>query len=119
MRYFLATLSLSSFAFAFLFYFASGAQHIAGAGSHAVGNSCSPDHPRNLLDASSGVKTFNRGEGTPPADLFFDTELRGPTRGDLRQVRDAEHLEAFAKLPQADANHIGHTAADSRVDLIE
>ena len=40
-------------------------------------------------------------------------------RGDLRQVRDAEHLPALADPLQQPSDGFGDTAADAHVDLVE
>ena len=40
-------------------------------------------------------------------------------RGDLRQMRHAQHLSALAELAQLAADDLGHRAADAGVDLVE
>lgn len=40
-------------------------------------------------------------------------------RGDLRQVRDAQHLPHLSELMQQPPDHLGDAAADARVDFVE
>ena len=55
----------------------------------------------------------------PPLDPLLDQEVRVGVRGDLRQVRDAEHLERRPERAQLPADDVGDAAADAGVDLVE
>ena len=54
----------------------------------------------------------------PPYLLGGDV-MRGGGRGDLRQMRDAEHLPLLRDLPHLLAHRIGGLAADVRIHLVE
>ena len=46
-------------------------------------------------------------------------EVRVGVRGNLRQVRDAEHLKRRSERPQLPPDDVGHPPADAGVDLVE
>ena len=45
--------------------------------------------------------------------------MRATVRGNLRQVRDAEHLNAIGQLLQPGPDDIGGCPADAGIDLVE
>ncbi len=57
-------------------------------------------HSRELVDPARFVEPPHRGSRPAGLDPLLDLEVRVGVRGDLRQVRDAEHLERRAERPQ-------------------
>src|SRR5213082_3135589 len=50
---------------------------------------------------------------------LLDPEVARGERRDLRQVRDRDHLRAFAGAGKGPADRVGRLAADARIDLVE
>ena len=69
--------------------------------------------------ASFVMEMLDGRDRTPPANFLLDTELRGRMDGNLRQVRNAEHLETLGQRLQPGADHVRDAPPDSRVDLVE
>src|SRR5262245_12124573 len=112
MRYFLATLSLSGFAFAFRRMFAIGDQ-LTRARPHRVGDRRAADHPRDLVDALLRLQPLHGRHRAIRSYRLLDAELGRPPCRDLRQVRDAEYLEVLAERPQPRPDHVGDAPADA------
>ncbi len=90
-----------SFAFAFRFVFAfrpplggpaSISAALARTGWRDVG---AADHPREFLFPFGAVEPRDGGQRPSLRDALRDAVVRRAVRGDLRQVGDAEHLEAL------------------------
>ena len=65
------------------------------------------------------VEPPDRRARAAAVDALLDLEVRVGVRGNLRQVRDAEHLERRAERPQLPADDVGDAPADAGVDLVE
>ncbi len=77
------------------------------------------EHAGDFFDAGL-VRHFHEiGDGAVGGEAFADDVLRGGGGGDLREVRDAEHLMAFAKGTHFRGDGVGDFAADVGVDFIE
>ena len=59
----------------------------------AIADRFPAEHPRQLLDPPVRVEPADRGARPAALDPLLDLEVRVGVRGNLRQVRDAEHLE--------------------------
>src|SRR5687768_15550243 len=109
-----------AFAFRLLFPFRLAAgDEFTRAGADAVGDRRAADHAGNLIDASLVVQPVDGGDCPVAAYMLLDAELRRGTGGDLRQVRDAEHLEIVAQPPQLRPDHVRHSPADTGVHFVE
>ncbi len=61
------------------------------------GAGAAAEHARELADALFGLQRPRGGGGAAVTDAFFDREVMICQGGDLRQMRDAEHLSALTK----------------------
>ena len=77
------------------------------------------EHPRQLVDARRVVEPGDRGLRAAALDALLDLEVRVGVRGNLRQVRDAQHLKRRAERAQLPADDVGDAPADAGVDLVE
>src|SRR5580765_777758 len=132
-RYFLAnvpllSLSPETFAFAFRPARRSGPgslpdglrlKHLTRRPSKTIGDRFAAQHPRQLFDPAVAVEAFHRVLRPAPLDPLLDLKVRVGARGNLRQVRDAEHLERGPEGAELASDHVGDTAADSGVHFVE
>src|SRR3954454_739119 len=108
--------------FAFAFRFRPGLssyQHLTRGRPKAIADRFAAEHARHLLDARRFVQPANRRARPSAVDPFLDCEMRIGVGGDLRQVRDAEHLECRPQRAQLAADDVGDAAANAGIDLVE
>ena len=87
--------------------------------SRARGHGRAAEHPCDLLDAGRIVQAFEPRMGPPGL-----AELRHPNLvlrlgGDLRKMRDTQHLRLRCKLREQVTDPGSHRATDACIDLIE
>src|SRR5690349_22905186 len=104
MRYFLAIrsgnrgLSLSPFAFR-LGPAEAGRpylEELTGACPHLLGDGRATDHPRNFFNSSCVVESIDTRHRPGAAHGLLDEKLRRAACRNLRQVRNAQYLEALS-----------------------
>ena len=76
-------------------------------------------HARELRDARAAVEHGDVGGGDATARPFADEDVVMRARGDLREVRDGEHLMVRGDAPHGLADLQADAAADARVHLVE
>src|SRR5687768_4439577 len=91
-------------------------KHLGRRRADGVGDGRSSYHPRDFVHAPGRVEPVHRRDRPGPPNGFFDPELRRAPRGNLRQVRDAEDLEAAAQRLEACADDFRHSPADPGID---
>ena len=94
-------------------------EHLAGRRAKPSVTACAAEHTRDLLDAPVVVEPPTVVRVRPPLDALLDLEVRVGVRGNLRQVRDAEHLKRRAERPQLAPDDVGDAPADAGVDFVE
>ncbi len=116
----------AGFAFAFWFHFAfrfrlsaARGEHLAGRGADAFGNPGPAKHAAHFLDSASIIEPRHGCFRTAALDVLLDPEVRVGVCRNLRQVRDAEHLERGAEDAQLPSHDVGDPPADAGVDLVE
>src|SRR5690349_9385179 len=72
-------------------------QHLTSGAPKSVGNRLTAEHARELLDPRVGPEPPDNGRRPPAIDAFVDLDVRVGAGGNLRQVRDAEHLKRRAE----------------------
>ena len=76
-------------------------------------------HAGQLFQALSFLQQLNLCHRALTATLLADRPLMAGVTGDLRQVRDADHLVGLAQGRQLGAEHVAKPTAHIRVDFIE
>src|SRR5207248_2976397 len=110
---------VSEAAFAFALRLSPLHQHLTGGGPDTIAHPLAAEHARELVDAAGVVEPSNRRARPPALDALLDREMRVGCRRDLRQVRDAQHLERRSERPQRAADDVGDAAADAGVHFVE
>ena len=77
------------------------------------------EHPAELLDHLTVLEPLDRRAGEVAGRLLLDPEVALGERGDLREVRDADHLARLREPPQPLADRARGLPADARIDLVE
>lgn len=75
-------------------------QHFAGVLPRGAGDVLATQHPRQLVDALHLVQRLDAADGAAVDTGLADLPVLARTGRHLWQVRDAQHLVAFAQLPQ-------------------
>src|SRR5918997_2790487 len=75
-----------------------------------------PQHPAELGHHAVALERLDGRERCVGLGRLLDSEVSARERGDLREVRDAEHLPALAERAQPLADRPRRLAADARVD---
>jgi hypothetical protein len=84
-----------------------------------VGDGESAQHAGDLFGACGAFKSRDlRARGVAVGE-FGHAQMTIAEGGNLRQVRDAEHLGARAEGCEFTTDDLGDGAADTRIDLIE
>ena len=90
-----------------------------GLGVLAGGVGLAAQHAGQFGDALFRGQEGDLGDGASRLHLLGGDVVRGGGRGDLRQVRDAEHLPLLRDLLHLLADGIGGLAADIGIHLVE
>ena len=77
--------------------FARGCQGFTGCG--VIGFAQAAQHLGQLIQPGGVVELAHLGGGAPVFDQLAHAEMLVAVSGQLRQVRDAQHFVAAAKLP--------------------
>src|SRR5262249_25057918 len=90
--------SFATFAFAFCFRFSracAGApfKHLTRRGPRAIGCRITTYHPRELCDTIAPVQPAHVRQRPAGHEPLVDVKMRVGVGGDLREVRDAQHLK--------------------------
>src|SRR5215218_5562208 len=94
-------------------------QHFTGTGTNGSRYLRAGDHPRQFLLALARAERTDARHGPAVPEGLCNPVVRCAAGGDLRQMRDAEHLEMGAELAQPRADDVGDRPADAGVDLVE
>src|SRR5207247_1739005 len=123
------TFRFRSFAFAFRLRFARSGpgrsrrrpvhQHLMRRPPNAIGDCLSAEHSCKLVDARAVAETRDRGARPPAVDPLPDFKVRVGVRGNLRQMRDAEHLKRRPEGAKLAPDDVGDAPADAGVDFVE
>ena len=97
----------------------SPSEQFAGAGPGLLPGIGPAHHPRDLVDPLPRPSRVTEVTVRGPATRLLDVEVGRAGGGNLRQVRDAEDLEALAERAQLLAHHRRDPPADAGVDLVE
>ena len=77
------------------------------------------NHAGNFLRALLFVKARHLGARRSVFVVFADQILRIRHRGNLRQMRHADHLMMIADLAHLFGHNLRHAPADARIDFIK
>src|SRR6476661_2982069 len=77
------------------------------------------EHARDLVAPRVAVEIFDAHLRRIPAARLHDAKVSMPERGNLRQVRHAEHLALRTKIAELAPNDFGDRAADAGIDFVE
>jgi hypothetical protein len=80
---------------------------------------CAADHPGQFLYPAILVEPLHGCDRSAAADALLDRKVARAGGRDLRQMRNAQDLEALAERPEFVADHSRHPSADPRVDFVE
>src|SRR5918994_2889577 len=94
-------------------------QELAGVAARRLVLPVGAEHATDLRDQLLAVHPLHDGAGLPALRELLDPEVRRCERGNLGQVRDADHLASLADPPQPLPHGTGRFAADPGVDLVE
>ena len=94
-------------------------EQLAGAGEGGGAAHVAAEHLGELDDPALSVEVLDLGDRPAVALSLGDPVVGVGMRGDLRQMRDAQHLVATRESPQAPTDRIGAPTTDARVDLVE
>ena len=76
-------------------------------------------HPRDFFLARFAGDFMQIGKCAATRNVFRHDKVRRSGRGDLRQMRDADHLMITPQHLHLGANRVRDFAADIRIDLVE
>src|SRR5688500_6721687 len=94
-------------------------KHLTSGGSQRLSNRLPAQHSCELVDAIFTVEPPHASAGPVSLHSFFDLEVGVGAGGDLRQVRDAQHLKRHAQRLELAADYVRDASPDSGVDLVE
>ncbi|WP_448577909.1 hypothetical protein, partial [Thermosphaera sp.] len=94
-------------------------QHFASVADDGLGMRVAAQHPNHFFHALLAFDAPDLGIGSFAANRFGDHPVGPAVSGDLRQVRDANHLVPFSHAGQFAADRMAGFPAQVRIDLIE
>src|SRR5262245_47974862 len=90
----------------------AGAFHEPAGIALRLGAGVPPQHPGQLPQTLLGIQAPGAGRGAALGDTLLDGEMVIRQGGDLRQMRDTQHLPSLTKGVQAFSDGFGHGATD-------
>src|SRR5207244_262215 len=94
-------------------------QHLTRGASETIAYGLAAEHARQLVNSLRVVETPNRCRRAPFLDSLLDVNMRIGVGGNLREMRDAQHLERRPQRAQLAADHVRHAPANPGIDLVE
>jgi hypothetical protein len=85
----------------------------------ALGDAGSAEHPRQFVYPRVTFQRLECGPGRAAVCTFLYADLPVCLRGDLRQVRHAQHLSRFGKRAELSPDHLRHGTADAGIHFVE
>src|ERR1700722_10839016 len=98
---------------------AVGADHLLGMFPRCLGQLRTREHACHFFGALFSCDLSNRGSGSTGGGAFFDQVVLIGKRGNLRKVRDAQHLIGLRQRLQFFADRLRRAAANSGIDFVE
>src|SRR5688572_6494132 len=94
-------------------------EELARAGQGRRSASLATEHLCELHDPALTVEAFDLRDRPAVTLPLGDPVVSVGMSGDLREVRDAQHLVAPSERPQVAPDRVGAPTADPRIDLVE